>query len=92
MTHDGDYAWRAQAKCRGADITHFYPRTVEGRADAYEKARAVCATCPVQPQCLEDALRTEDFLGVRAGLTPPQLEVLARRRQHIRRHAYASTA
>lgn len=50
-----------------------------------EQARTVCATCPIRPQCLTDAMREEGHVdewrraGVRGGLTPNERARLARR-------------
>lgn len=72
--------WRTQANCKGKtnqmfpkdhkDITYIRP------------ARQLCKNCPVQPQCLEDALQypTTDMSGVWAGYTPRQLAAEQRRR------------
>lgn len=49
MTGD---AWRARAACRGMDTAMFFPEGVEDLAPA----KAVCATCPVQTECLDTAL------------------------------------
>lgn len=59
--------WRTVAACRDIDTEVFFP-SGEG-----ETARALrfCATCPVQSQCLEDALESmnsyQDIGGIWAG-------------------------
>lgn len=50
-----------------------------------EKARTICATCPLRPRCLTDAMAEEGHsdewrrAGVRGGLTPNERARLARR-------------
>jgi WhiB family redox-sensing transcriptional regulator len=46
-------AWRAQAACAGTDPDLFVP-THEGEPS--DKARYLCAVCPVHEPCLEHAL------------------------------------
>lgn len=71
--------WRAEAKCRGMDIGIFFVDT--GRDTQH--ARAVCATCPVTAECLDEALEQERSghrFGVRAGMSPKERDQEARRR------------
>jgi len=60
-----DNHWRDFAACDGIDVSQFYPEN--GWATA--AAKRVCARCPVQPQCLEEALSwpAEHDWGVWAG-------------------------
>jgi WhiB family transcriptional regulator, redox-sensing transcriptional regulator len=44
-------AWRDRAACRGVDPSVF----VRGRGESLAEAKAICATCPVTTQCLDDA-------------------------------------
>ncbi|MFB7222378.1 WhiB family transcriptional regulator [Streptomyces sp. NPDC056227] len=67
--------WDAQAACRGLNPRLFEPGPVSNASIAQaERARAVCARCPVQRLCLDDALATEkrdaaaDRVGIRGGL------------------------
>lgn len=69
--------WRDLAACRGMDTNLFYPR--RGDSVGVARARAVCASCPVRQECLDDALATESpsdggsatraTVGVRGGLS-----------------------
>ena len=69
--------WRDLAACRGMDTNLFYPR--RGDSVGMARARAVCASCPVRQECLDDALATESpreggsaeraTVGVRGGLS-----------------------
>lgn len=71
--------WRTDAACRDADPAIFYPSPPIGRpagayipATEYDQARTICAQCPVQDQCLTDAMTVErgDRHGMFGGLTP----------------------
>jgi hypothetical protein len=72
--------WMSEASCKGK--THvMFPK--EHKDITYiVDARALCAECPVQPQCLEYALEfpAADMHGVWAGLTSRQLAAEQRRR------------
>jgi WhiB family redox-sensing transcriptional regulator len=57
----------------------FAPAVIESadvRAKREKLAKAICARCPVQPQCLAYALRVDETLGIWGGYT----EVERRRR------------
>lgn len=67
--------WEAQAACQALNPSLFYPGPLSNASIAQaDRARAVCARCPVQRQCLDDALDTEkgvraaDREGIRGGL------------------------
>lgn len=67
--------WWEDAACRGQDTDRFF-----GSGEMSRRVRATCGACPVRPECLADALRTEivDYLavgklyGVRGGMLPSQ--------------------
>lgn len=74
------YSWMDQADCKGK--THLmFPKEHKDITYIVE-ARALCASCPVKPQCLEYALEfpSADMHGVWAGLTSRQLAAEQRRR------------
>lgn len=49
--------WRNSAACLGVDPDLWFPL---GRAPDQEvQAKAICARCPVQRQCLDEAMETE---------------------------------
>jgi WhiB family redox-sensing transcriptional regulator len=67
--------WRARAACAGADPELFHRQPEEEPRDVllrYDRARAHCAVCPVQRDCLLEALVREDSRpsGVWGGTTP----------------------
>lgn len=76
VLHD---AWRYEAACAGLDTDKFFPDT----ATEYRQVRKICFRCPVQAECLIDALSTGTFsaFGIRGGLTPAQRNTIIRRRR-----------
>jgi WhiB family transcriptional regulator, redox-sensing transcriptional regulator len=62
--------WRSLAACRFADPDLFFPISSSGPSVAQVvQAKAICAGCPVQRQCLAFALRTHQVHGVWGGLS-----------------------
>lgn len=60
-------AWVDRASC----ASHANPELWYAKgARSIRKAKAVCARCPVQADCLAEARERGDRFGVRAGLTP----------------------
>lgn len=62
MTED---RWQERAACRNMDTDLFFP----GRGESVEEARAVCAGCDVQEECLAWALRIGARDGIWGGTT-----------------------
>jgi hypothetical protein len=64
--------WEERAACRNLDQALFYP--AKGDVGQADRARAVCARCPVREACLsatlvdEKRLRPSDREGIRGGL------------------------
>lgn len=79
--------WRARAACRGLDPELFFSpdifETKQDKDDREERAKAVCAGCPVRAQCLDYAIRAGERYGIWGGMT--ELE----RRAYARRHLSA---
>jgi WhiB family redox-sensing transcriptional regulator len=69
--------WRDRARCRGLDLSLFFPENEEG-ADA-ESAKEVCAACPVREECLQDAMAAKEAYGVWGGTTPRDRRRMLRR-------------
>jgi hypothetical protein len=65
-------------------------QVVPTRGSHDREALALCRGCPVQAECLADALATDDRFGIRAGLWVRQRRCLVQRR--TRRAAVAVTA
>lgn len=59
--------WRDEAACIGKPLDLFFPEIGRG----CETAKKICRQCPVQLECLEDALavHAQDDHGVRGGLS-----------------------
>lgn len=78
-----DSAWRDRAKCNGHDDPEwFYPNPTvrdDRLTPLAREVKAYCADCPAIAECLDDALATEDWHGIRGGLTGEERRNLARR-------------
>lgn len=80
-SRDGD-DWRDHAACLGADAELFFtPDGERGmpRLQRIRRAKAVCATCPVTTQCLDDALDHNITFGVWGGLDEEERRTVRRR-------------
>lgn len=60
--------WHTRAACRGLDPDVFFPE----RGEPVREAKAICATCPVQSQCLAHAIDNVERWGVWGGTTDRQ--------------------
>ncbi|MFJ7063235.1 WhiB family transcriptional regulator [Streptomyces microflavus] len=73
--------WRHFAACTEAEPDLFFPIGTTGPALLQiMDAKAVCATCPVQPACLDWALSNDEPTGVWGGLSEDERRRLKRRR------------
>jgi WhiB family redox-sensing transcriptional regulator len=78
--------WKDDAACAGTDARHFFPDDFGAAVVSYQRARAVCAHCPVRGLCLDAAMgregddQSEDRSGMWGGLSPNQRAALARAR------------
>ena len=63
-------AWRDKAACRGmsADLFH-EEKPYNWPKKQLERAKAICATCPVTQECLQFAIDNRQSLGIWGGLT-----------------------
>jgi WhiB family transcriptional regulator, redox-sensing transcriptional regulator len=72
MAHDHDDVWQVRAACRGPQATVFFPPTQFERKDERllreERAKSICAACPVRSPCLAYALRIREPHGIWGGL------------------------
>ncbi|MBR7826129.1 WhiB family transcriptional regulator [Actinospica sp. MGRD01-02] len=71
--------WTIAAGCRGMDPDELF---VQGAAQ--NRAKVVCATCPVRTECLADALDNRVEYGVWGGMTERERRALLRRRPEVR--------
>jgi WhiB family redox-sensing transcriptional regulator len=69
--------------CRHADPELFFPAAhdIVGEMRA-EKAKSLCAGCPVRGQCLAYALETRQKWGVWGGTTQEERQTMIRRTHH----------
>ena len=83
--------WREATACVAVDTNLFFPTGLTGYAiDQTNVAKSVCHDCPVRPQCLEFALRTNQDHGVWGGATEEERRVLRRQRRAAARRAVAA--
>jgi len=61
--------WMLDAECTRAKPELFYP---EPAGRSVTEAKAVCARCPVQAECLAWAIRTNEPWGIWGGQTPDE--------------------
>jgi WhiB family redox-sensing transcriptional regulator len=73
------HAWRDDAACLEIGTEPFFPTL----GDNATQVIAICEACPVQTECLEDALALpghDDQYGIRGGLGPgPRARLRAQR-------------
>jgi WhiB family redox-sensing transcriptional regulator len=74
---DSPTAWMAEGNCRLYPPTVFFPSDGVG----VEKARKICATCPVAEQCLEHALDHRIEHGVWGGASERQRRRILKQRR-----------
>lgn len=71
LVYPVDAEWRVRGNCRDLrdpDVMTPHPKDYRGIA----KAKGVCAACPVQIECLDDAIRRDERHGVWGGQTPAE--------------------
>jgi WhiB family transcriptional regulator, redox-sensing transcriptional regulator len=72
--------WRVSAACRFVEPELFFPVSAVGRSVVEtERAKSVCAHCPVRRECLQFALATHQAYGVWGGMSEEE-----RRAAHLR--------
>lgn len=73
--------WQLRGLCRQLDTSVFFtPDRERGavRTRREQRAKAVCAKCPVVQQCREHALRAREPYGVWGGMTEHERKVRLR--------------
>lgn len=76
-----DAAWQREAACAEEDPELFFA----GDDHSVERAKQVCAVCPVRTACLETALAVNEMHGVWGGMAEGERRRLIRRRRRERR-------
>lgn len=87
------WEWQFNGACRTADpLLFFHPDGERGgaRRRREQRAKQVCASCPVINECREYALNTAEAYGVWGGLTEEERATVLRSRGRGRiRHSAA---
>ena len=82
IVRDDQTSWRDSAACRFLDTELFFPIGKAGRAiEEIQRAKAVCAGCPVRLACLTFALDTRQGYGIWGGYDEDERRLLLRQRQ-----------
>ena len=77
-----DPSWRLNGACSDLATDDFYPEGGQRLVRlAYDRAREVCAQCPVMERCLDYALKNEERHGMWGGATPAEREDMLRSRR-----------
>lgn len=74
----GPQNWASQGACVAAD-----PDELFVRGKAQHEAKVLCRMCPVQRQCLADALDNRVEFGVWGGLTERERRALLRQHPEV---------
>ena len=78
----GSASWRESAACRFLETDLFFPIGKTGLAVAeIQRAKAVCADCPVRQPCLTFALDTHQGYGIWGGYDEDERRVMLRERR-----------
>ncbi len=92
---DNRAGWWSRAACATADPGLFFPISYSGPAlRQVAKAKAICARCHIQQECLSYALDAGSIQGVWGGMTEDERRRLLRRARRrgtnpVREHARA---
>lgn len=82
-----EWQWQRLGSCRGMDSgTFFHPdgERNPSRARRTERAKQVCAGCPVIVPCREFALRTQEPFGVWGGLAESERRAIIEQQRDTR--------
>ncbi len=83
--HRLSVAWRESAACRREDPELFFPIGSGGAAAAdIQRAKAICAGCPVQRPCLAYAMITRQGYGIWGGCDEDDRRLLYRKWRETR--------
>ena len=81
-----EHAWRYSARCKGEETDTFYPpRDKEQYKIIATQAKSFCLgenkknPCPVQKECLWDAVKREEPHGIWGGLSHRERNALIRK-------------
>ena len=91
---DRHWDWQRWAACRGMDQSAFFHPPGERGAplrEREERAKEICAGCPVRERCLEHSLRVEEDYGTWGGLGERERRALILQRRRARRGPMTAT-
>lgn len=72
--------WWHEAACQSADPELFFPiSATEASGGTIQRAKQVCASCPVSSPCLSYALTHRQEQGIWGGLTDEERQSLRRK-------------
>ena len=83
--------WHDYAACGPQHMHLFYPSHTGNQAATEAAAKALCASCPVQADCLEWAL-VHDEDGLWGGHTPAERDVILHERNKLTRRSHGTRA
>jgi WhiB family redox-sensing transcriptional regulator len=70
--------WQLEAKCAELPIRKSDAMFFPNRGGSSKAARAMCAGCPVRPECLEYALNNKEAFGIWGGTSERERRKLRR--------------
>lgn len=90
VSRQGWADWRSAGACQQEDPDIFFPMSKGPGLVQLQRAKAVCAGCPVRAECLEFAVRTVQDHGVWGGTSEDERRALRRARRRHERRSLAS--
>ena len=77
MDHERtEQSWRDRAFCLGLDHDMFFPK----RGESTRVSKAICESCTVREECLEDAIMRKEIAGIRGGKSKRERDKIAKER------------
>jgi len=71
--------WRDFAECLHLDHNMFFPK----RGESTKAAKAICGSCYVAEQCLEDAIERREIAGIRGGKSTRERQAIIKERKLV---------
>ncbi len=75
-----DLLWQSRAACKGPQAAAFFPPSQserkDDRASREQRAKSICAHCPVNTACLQYALEIKEPHGIWGGLNECERKAL----------------
>jgi WhiB family redox-sensing transcriptional regulator len=80
--YDVHSGWWPEAACQSADPELFFPISALAVPDRdVARAKVICGSCRVRPQCLEYAMASGPVQGIWGGTTDEERRLLRNRRR-----------